>query len=130
MTEVDNYTKSHQTFENQNLQQEVKTLTTRNQNLSEENKHLKDYISAILEVIKHFFRELLHIGNEKTKDLTTSEIKDYYDNKDFDMYDVKDIAKGTTKQDELFDYADVPSYLKTSKKTYNDKEKDDFEISL
>lgn len=46
------------------------------------------------------------------------------------MIDVKDISKGTTKEDELFDYTSVPSYLKSSKKTYNDKEKDDFEMSL
>ena len=46
------------------------------------------------------------------------------------MYDVKDIAKGTTKKDELFDYAGVPSYLKTSKKSHIEKDKDDFEISL
>jgi len=44
------------------------------------------------------------------------------------MYDVYDISKGTIKEDESFDYAGVPSYLKTSKKSHNDK--DDFEISL
>lgn len=130
--EVDTYTKSHQTLEkeNQNMQREIKTLKTRNHNLTEENNNLKSYIKAILEAIKHFFRELLQIGNDKTKEATTSEIKDYYDNQDFDMYDVKDISKGTSKEDELFDYVGVPSYLKSSKKTYNDKEKDDFEISL
>ena len=130
--EVDTYTKSHQTLEkeNQNMQREIKTLKTRNHNLTEENNNLKSYIKAILEAIKHFFRELLQIGNNKTKEATTSEIKDYYDNQDFDMYDVKDISKGTSKEDELFDYVGVPSYLKSSKKTYNDKEKDDFEISL
>lgn len=36
----------------------------------------------------------------------------------------------TIKEDELFEYAGVPSYLKTSTKSYDDKEKDDFEISL
>ena len=46
------------------------------------------------------------------------------------MYDVKDISKGTTKEDELFDYAGVPSYLKTSKRSYEGKDKDDYEISL
>lgn len=130
--EVDNYTKSHQTLEkeNKNLQREVKALTTRNHNLTEENNNLKSYIKAVLKAIKHFFRELLQIGNEPIKEATTSEIKEYFDNQDFDMLDVKDISKGTTKEDELFDYAGVPSYLKTSKRTYNDKEKDDFEISL
>lgn len=130
--EVDTYTKSHQTLEkeNKNMQKEIKSLKTRNHNLTEENNNLKSYIKAILKAIKRFFRELLQIGNDKTKEATTSEIKDYYDNQDFDMYDVKDISKGTTKEDELFDYAGVPSYLKSSKKTYNDKEKDDFEMSL
>ena len=128
--EVETFTKSHQTLEkeNNNLQREVKALTTRNQNLIKENNDLKDYLKAILEAIKQFFRELLQIGNDKTKERTTSEIKDYYDNKDFDSNDVYDISKGTTKEDELFDYAEVPSYLKTSKKSYQEKDKDDFEI--
>lgn len=130
--EVDTYTKSHQTLEkeNQNMQKEIKSLKNRNHNLTEENNNLKSYIKAILEAIKHFFRELLQIGNEPTKEVATNEIKDYYDNQDFDMYDVKDISKGTTKEDELFDYAGVPSYLKTSKKSHNELDKDDFEISL
>ena len=130
--EIDTYTKSHQTLEkeNKNLQREVKSLTTSNHNLTEENNNLKSYIKAILEAIKHFFRELLQIGNEPTKEATTTEIKDYYDNKDFDTNDIYDISKGTTKEDELFDYADVPSYLKTSKKSYDDKDKDDYEISI
>ncbi len=130
--EVNTYTKSHQSLEkeNQNMQREIKSLKTRNHNLIEENNNLKSYIKAILKAIKHFFRELLQIGNEPTKEATTSEIKDYYDNQDFDMYDVKDISKGTTKEDELFDYAEVPSYFKTNKKLYNDRDKDDFEISL
>ena len=56
------------------------------------------------------------------------EIKDYYDNNDFDMNDVVEISRGTIKEDELFDYAGVPDYLKTSKCV--EKEKDDYEISL
>lgn len=112
------------------MQREVKALTTRNQNLTQENNNLKDYLKVILEAIKHFFRELLQFGNEKTKDCTTSEIKEYYDNQDFSMDDVKDIAKGTTKEDELFEYANVPSYFKTSKKSYDGVEKDDLEINL
>ena len=45
---------------------------------------------------------------------------------DFDSNDVYDILKGTAKEDELFDYAEIPSYLKTCKKTYNEKDKADF----
>lgn len=130
--EVQTFTKNHQSLEkeNKNMQREIKALTTRNQNLTQENNNLKSYLKAILKTIKHFFRELLQIGNEPTKQATTNEIKDYYDNKDFDMHDVYDIANGTTKEDELFDYASVPSYLKTNNKFYNDKGKDDYEISL
>ena len=129
--EVETFTKSHQTLEkeNNNLHREVKALTTRNQNLTKENNNLKDYLRVILEAIKHFFRELLQIGNDKTKNRTTSEIKDYYDNKDFDSNDVYDISKGTIKEDELFNYAEIPSYLKSNNESYEEKDKDDFEMS-
>lgn len=43
-------------------------------------------------------------------EVITNEIKEY-----FDMLDVKDISKETTKEDELFDYAAVFSYLKLAK---------------
>lgn len=43
---------------------------------------------------------------------TTNEIKDYYGNEDFNKDDVYDIAKGTDKEDELFDYADIDNCLK------------------
>lgn len=75
--------------------------------------------------MKNYYR----IGNNKAKEATASEIKGYYNNQDFDMYDVKDIYS-TTKEDELFDYAKVPSYLKSSKKCNKEKNKDDFELSL
>ena len=48
----------------------------------------------------------------------TIEIIEYYDNQDFDTYD---ISKDTTKEDELFDYANIPSYMKSSIKLYNEK---------
>ena len=128
--EIDTYTQSHQTLEKEkkNLQREVKALTTRNQNLTKENNNLKTYLKAILEAIKHFFRELLQIGNESTKKATTTEIKDYYDNNDFDTNDVVEISRGTTKEDELFDYVKAPNYLKSDDTYYNEKEKDDFQL--
>ena len=130
--EVTSYVSSYNSLEkdNQKYQREIKALKTRNSNLLEENKNLKSYIKAILKAIKHFFRNLLQIGNEPIKEATTSEIKGYYDNRDFDSNDVYDVSKGTTKEEELFDYAGVPSHLKTNKKSYDNKEKDDFEISL
>ena len=68
------------------------------------------------------------------KDETTVEVKDYYDNKDFDMNDVVKISRGTTKQDELFDYVEAPDYLKTRVKGVDDYDRDydksdDFDLS-
>ena len=124
--EVDNYTKSHQTLEKEN-----EVLNARVNKLSKDNTKLNTRLEAILKVIKEFFRNLLQIGNELVKETTTIERKDYYDSKEFNSNDVYDISKGTTKEDELFDYADIPGYYKTRKKSYyQEKDKDDYEISL
>ena len=132
--EVNNFTKSHQTLENENsnLKREVKSLITRNQNLTAENNKLKNYIDIILEAIKKFFRKILQFGNEYAKDETAIEVKDYYDNEDFDMEDVIKISRSTTKQDGLFDYVNAPDYLKDRIKDYDkfEKDKEDYEISL
>ena len=130
--EINNYADSYNYLEkdNKKYQREIKSLKTRNSTLLQENNKLRNYIDTILEAIKKFFRKLLQIGNEPTKETTTTEIKDYYDNEDFNSNDVYDISKGTTKEDELFNYADISAYLKTSKNSYKDKEKNDFEISL
>ena len=47
------------------------------------------------------------------------------------MKDVVGISKGTTKQDELFDYVDAPYYLKERVRDYDDYDcdKDDFDMS-
>ena len=39
------------------------------------------------------------------------------------MNDVVRISRGTTKQDELFEYVEAPSYLKARIKNYDDDEK-------
>ncbi|MDD5865284.1 MAG: hypothetical protein PUD07_02180 [bacterium] len=111
------------------MQREIKSLKTRNHNLTEENNNLKSYISIILEAIKRFFRKILIFGNDKSKNDTTSEIMEYYDNKDFNSDDVYDISRGTDKEDELFDYANIPNYMKSNKNTYIEKEKDDYDFS-
>lgn len=47
------------------------------------------------------------------------------------MGDVVRISKGTTKQDELFDYVDVPDYYKERVRDYDEDgyDKDDFDLS-
>ena len=110
--EVDEYAKSYKYLEkeNENIQKEVKYLKSRNQKLEEENNDLIYFIKAILKAIKRFFRELLQIGNEQTKEATATEIKEYFDNDDFNKNDIYSIARDTTKEDELFDYADIDEY--------------------
>lgn len=78
---------------------------------------------------KYFFRKILLFGNDKSKSNTTSEIMEYYDNKGFNSDDVYDISRGTDKEDELFDYAKIPSDMKSNKKSYNEKDKDDYDFS-
>lgn len=81
---------------------------------------------ATFEKIKIFFRNILLKENEVSKDLATQEVKSYYDYGDFQQEDIIDVAKGTTKEDELFDYAYVPDYHKTNKEDIED----DFDMSL
>ena len=129
--EVDYYSKDYKRlkYDNNYMEKEINSLTERNQELEKENNKLKSYISAILQAIKTFFRKILLHGNEESKDIATGEIKDYYDNKDFDLQDVYKISRGTSKEDELFDYADIPSRYKTYEKSSH-RDRDDYEMSL
>ena len=47
------------------------------------------------------------------------------------MGDVIRISKGTTKQDELFEYVEAPDYYKERVKDYDeyDYDKDDFDLN-
>ena len=129
--EVNNYTNSYKFFEKENkkYEREITALKIKNHNLTEENNILKSYIKSILEMIKQFFGKILQLGNEATKEVTTSEIKTYYDNKNFNDKDIIDVSRGTTKEDELFEYADIPDYYKTRSGKGRDKD-DDFGLSL
>lgn len=124
--EVNNYADSYKSLEkeNQNIKNEVKLLKNTNEELVKENRNLHTFIKYLLDRIKGFFRNILLKGNEPSKDLVTQEVKEYYDYGDFQQEDIIDIAKGTTKEDELFDYAYVPDYHKTTDKS------DEFEINL
>ena len=123
--EVNNYADSYKSLEkeNQNMKNEVKLLKNKNEELEKENRNLYTFIKYLLDRIKEFFRNILLKGNEPSKDLVTQEVKEYYDYGDFQQQDIIDIAKGTTKEDELFDYAYVPDYHKTTDKS------DEFEIN-
>ena len=126
--EANNYADSYKSLEkeNQNIKNEVKSLKSKNEELEKENRNLKSIIKYILEKIKIFFRNRLLKGNEVSKDLATQEVKGYYEYGDFQQEDIIDIARGTTKKDELFDYAYVPDYHKVN----NEDIEDDFDMSL
>ena len=114
------------------MKKEINSLITRNRNLNNELKELKRKLELIFIKIKQFLRELLQYGNDKVKDLTSNQIMNYYMNEDINQKDVYHIAKETTKEDELFDFAEIPNYYKTPKKSIerdNVKNKD-YEISL
>ncbi len=131
--EVDNFTKSHQSLEkeNQKYKKEVSKLETENKKLKNENRNLIYRLNELFQLLKKFLRKLLQRGNDYTKDETSEVIKNCYDNNGFDMEDVITISRGTTKQDELFDYANAPDYYKERVKTYDKDEYDKkyFELS-
>lgn len=131
-SKLEEYNLTYTSFKNEiiniiGMGKEIGKLKSRNKELVEENTSLRTFINNILDVIKEFFRKLLKIGNEETKDEVVGQVKEYYDNKDFNSNDIYDIAKRTDKEDELFDYVNLPDYYKSRK---SNKDKDDYDLSL
>lgn len=112
------YVNNYESLQSKNysLNNEISNLEKKNNELKEENMNLKHYIEFILDIVKEFFKKMLHMGNDKTKDDTANEVKEYYDNDYFNKSDVKYIAKNTTKEYELYNYIGY------------DKNKDDYEL--
>ena len=133
--EVDSYTRSYQSIKRENnlYKNEIENLEIKNHELNEKNYELNVLLKDVLMTIKRFFRKLLQLGSEMIKNITTSEIKQYYDENYFDKKDVINISVGTSEETELFDYVDYKRYYGISK--YNELEddydnKDDFEIGM
>ena len=131
--EVDSYANSYKSLEkeNQKYKKEISKLEYENQNLEQENRSLIYRLNELFQLLKKFLRKLLQRGNDYTKDETAEVVKDCYDNSEFDMGDVIKISKGTTKQDELFEYVEAPDYYKERVRDYDeyDYDKDDFDLS-
>ena len=132
--EVENYANSYKSLEKQNKKyaKEVNKLEKENKDLRQENNSLIYRLNYLFELLKKFLRKLLQRGNDYTKNEATEIVKECYDENQFDMNDVIGISRGTTKQDELFNYIEAPDYLKSRIKDYDEHEKgkNDFEISL
>ena len=129
--EVNTFAHNYKTLEkkNQMYEKEVNSLKEKNKKLEDENKTLLDRLEQIYEMIKKYLRKLLKRGNEYTKEETTKTVKNFYDNREFDSNDVVVISRGTTKQDELFEYVGAPEYLKEPVRDYDEYDKDDFGLS-
>ena len=129
--EVDSYAYSYKSLEkeNQNYKKEVNKLKTKNKELRDENRSLIYRLNELFKLLKKFLRKLLQRGDDYTKDETTDIVKECYDNEEFELTDVVSISKGTTKQDELFNYVGAPDYLKERVKDYDEYDKDDFDLS-
>jgi len=130
--EVDSYANSYKSLEkeNQKYKKEISKLEYENQNLEQENRSLIYRLNELFQLLKKFLRKLLQRGNDYTKDETALVVKDCYNNSEFDMGNVVRISKGTTKQDELFDYVEAPSYLKEKVKDYTNEIEEKYEIEL
>lgn len=132
--EVENYANSYKSLEKQNRKyaKEVNILEKENKELRQENNSLIYRLNYLFELLSKFLRKLLQRGNDYTKDETAKIVQECYDEKEFDMTDVVGISRGTTKQDELFDYVEAPDYLKSRIKDYSEykKDKDDNDMIL
>ena len=124
--EVENYANSYKSLEKQNKKyaKEVNKLEKENKELRNENNSLIYRLNYLFELLKKFLRKLLQRGNDYTKNESTEIVKDCYVENEFDMNDVVVISRGTTKQDELFEYVEAPDYLKSRIKDYDDYGKD------
>lgn len=128
--QVETFTQSHQALEKENdsMQNQIKGLQKKNSKLLEENKNLKKIIDTILKAVKNFFHTLLQFGNDMVKGLTVTQTIIFYNKDNFNKDDVYEIAKDTTKEDELFDYVGIEKeniYNKSNK-----SKDDDFEMTL
>ena len=113
--EVDSYASSYNKLEreNQKYKKEVDNLMKINNELESTIINLKLKIDYLLNQIKQILKDILHIGNDKSKDKVEYKVKTYYDNDTINDDDIIDIASNTDKEHVLFDYADIPSYMRS-----------------
>ena len=112
--EVDSYASSYNKLEreNQKYKKEVDNLKKKNNELESMIINLKLKIDYLLNQLKQILRDILHIGCDKSKDKVEHKVKSYYDNDTISDVDIIDIASNTDKEQVLFDYADISSYMR------------------
>ena len=133
--EVDSHVKSYNSIQKENtgLKKEVENLKNKNEELKKENNLLMQFINNLIDNLKKIFRKILLIGDYESQDMVCEQVKDIYNEKYYESKDVYHISRGTERQDELYEYADIPDYWKEEVRYY-DEEKDkivkDFEIGM
>ena len=135
--EINTFTKNYNTLNKQNkeYQKEIEVLKNKNTLVLEENISLKQRLNRFFNIIKKLFKKLLLRGNDYTKDITCEFIKDLYDKNEFEKRDVFEVSRGTIRQDELFEYVDIPDYyisnrIKDLQYEKIENKKDDYEILI
>ena len=106
------------------------------ENLIEKAKQAYDYADGIQKANYNYVNQddyyeltiVLSDAQRNCEVILTDEIKDYFFYDRFDSEYVYDVARGTSKENELFDYAEIPSYYKEYKDEI-DKD-DDIEMGL
>ena len=123
--ELQEYTNHYREIEQdkRHLQVEIKRLENKNEELQKENRKLHNFLNVMLQSIKKFFRQLLHIGTEKDKDNVVDEITAYHQLNYYKDSDLHDIADGTSREDEINDYIYEQNYE-------TDKDYDDYNIDI
>ena len=123
--ELQEYTNQYREMEQdkRHLQVEIRRLENKNEELQKENRKLHNFLNVMLQSIKKFFKQLLHIGTEKDKDDVVKEITAYHSLDYYNDRDLHDIADGTPREEEISDYIYEQNY--EIDKDYDDR---DFDI--
>ncbi len=123
--ELQEYTNQYREMEQdkRHLQVEIRRLENKNEELQKENRKLHNFLNVMLQSIKKFFRQLLHIGTEKDKDNVVEEITAYHQLNYYKDSDLHDIADGTSREEEINDYIYEQNYE-------IDKDYDDYDVDI
>ena len=123
--ELQEYTNQYREMEQdkRHLQVEIRRLENKNEELQKENRKLHNFLNVMLQSIKKFFKQLLHIGTEQDKDDVVKEITAYHSLDYYNDRDLHDIADGTPREEEISDYIYEQNY--EIDKDYDDR---DFDI--
>ena len=118
-----NYSNKYDLIKNDNIRykREIKLLKLKIIKLEKEKLKLKKAILIIINSLKIFFRNVLQLNIEIINNLVVKEIKNIFFHNQFTIQDIYNISRGTSKESELFEYAQISNYHKKYKDNENMK---------